>query len=112
MLNQVTLKMHLADAFKDVIKPAAKCAWKSTLDAESAYGDNQAEQFADTFTEMIAEPLAERLAAAIDYYIKSGCIYGNIVTAGTPVTQTAIIPPGVNLGNPVAGKVPNTFGIL
>jgi hypothetical protein len=59
---------------------------------------------------LIAEPLAERLSTAIDYYIKSGCISGTIITVGGPTTQTATISP-INLGNPTAGKVPNTLGI-
>ena len=42
------------------------------------------------------------------------CIYGTIITAGSPVTQTAPINPGgaVNVANPIAGKVPNTLGVM
>ena len=65
-----------------------------------------------TFTEMNDQ--SEKIADIIDQYVKSMCIYGTVITAGSPVTQTALINPGgvVNIANPVAGKIPNILGVM
>ena len=76
---------------------------------KSEYGEDLAKDMAETFDELTAEPLADLLANAIDYYVKNITITGTIITAGSPVTQTAQIVPSPT---PVtAGKIPNTLGI-
>lgn len=77
--------------------------------SKSDVGDEQARQFAETIATVIAPALGERIACAIDYYVKSISIYGTIITAGSPVTQTAVIQSPQYLTN---GKIPNSLGIM
>lgn len=111
MLNVEGLTQDICKAFSDILPVAFETALLCTFPENSKSGQDIAKQFGETATELIAEPLSERLAAAIDYYIKSGAIKGTIVTVGSPSTQTAVISP-INLGNPTAGAAPNTLGIV
>ena len=111
MLNLKGLEKDITDAFKETLPGAFEQALLLTLPEKSKLGSEKAKQFGDTITELVAEPLGQRIASAIDYYIKSGSIKGTIITVGNMVTQTAVLSP-VNLGNPVAGSEPNTLGIV
>jgi hypothetical protein len=111
MLNLSGLESKLKQCFDDTIPEAFTTAFKEYVNVETEENNKRAEQFGETVCQLLSEPWAKQIAAAIDYYIKSGCICGTLITAGSPVTQTCVIPPGVNLGNPVAGSVPNTLGI-
>ena len=75
---------------------------------QSKTGDNIAKKFGETVNDLISEPMAQRLAAAIDYHVRSANIYGTIITVGSMVTQTAVVNSPSPLTN---GKVPNTLGI-
>lgn len=112
MLNSTALKSDLKSIFDDVLPDALECALNSMADFKSEELEKRNKEFADMFTEMVSQPLAERLAACIDHYIKTGCIFGTIITAGSPVTQTAVIAPGTPCGMAIAGKVPNTLGMM
>lgn len=111
MLNLSGLEKDITDAIKETFPNAFQQALSETFPEKSKGGEDMAQKFGETITDLIAEPLGKRLASAIDYYVKSGSIKGTIITVGSMVTQTAVISP-VNLGNPVAGSVPNTLGIV
>ena len=109
MLNVDGLKEQIMQTIKDVVIPAIKEIELARQPNKSEIGEQQAEQIAQTFDELVTEPLADNLANAIDYYIKNMAITGTIITVGSPVTQTAVI---TSMPTPVAnGKVPNTLGI-
>lgn len=110
MLNLSGLENDLKSAFDETIPGAFEQALQETFPIKSENGDNLAKKFGEIINEQISESLAKRIASAIDYYIKSGAITGTIITVGGMTTQTAKISP-VNLGNPIAGAVPNTLGI-
>lgn len=111
MLNTNNLAKDIQDIMEDVLEPSIESALRSLAGEESDASIESAKTFAKTLTDMMAKPFADRMAASIDRYIKSGCIYGTIITAGTPITQTAVIAPGSALGMVTSGKVPNTLGI-
>lgn len=111
MLNLSALEKDITDAFAETLPGAFEQALLMTFPQKSESGSEKAKQFGEAISELVSESLGQRIAAAIDYYIKSGSIKGTIITAGSPVTQTAVISP-VNLGNPIAGSVPNTLGIV
>lgn len=111
MLNSNLLANDIKEIIEDVMQPALESALRSIGSPETKASIEAAQTFAANFTEMMAKPFADRLAASIDHYIKSGSIYGTILTAGTPFAQTAVIPPGASLGMAISGKVPNTLGI-
>ena len=112
MLNSNSLASDLKSIFDDVLKPSIETALRTLSGEESEAGIEKAKTFAENLTEMLSKPLADRLAASIDHYIKSACIFGTILTAGSPVAQTAVIPPGTPAGMAIAGKVPNTLGMM
>lgn len=112
MLNQANLKQKIKDCFDNTIPDAFEQSLLGLFPGSSEIGKEKAKEFGQTFCDLVSESWAEQLSAAIDYYIKCGCIYGMILTTGSPVAQQAVIPPGTNLGNPVAGAVPNTLGIM
>lgn len=111
MLNLSGLEQDLKSAFDETLPGAFEVALQATFPEKSDAGNDMAKRFGEIINEQVAEPLAKRIASAIDYYIKSGAIKGTIITVGSMVTQTAVISP-VNLGNPTAGAVPNTLGIV
>lgn len=111
MLNSNALAKDIQEILDDILKPALEAAIRGMCGEETEASIEKAQTFAENFTEMLSQPFSERLAASIDHYIKSGSIYGTIITAGTPFTQTAVIPPGSSLGMVTSGKVPNTLGI-
>lgn len=114
MLNPTQLKSDLKSALSNIIPSAIEICMRSTFTYMNDESQKLCEEFAARFDDMVSDPLAERLADIIDQYVKSMCIYGTVLTAGSPVTQTAIINPGgaVNVANPIAGKVPNTLGVM
>lgn len=112
MLNPANLKQKIKDCFDQTIPGAFEQAFQETFPGKSEVGDDLAKKFGETFCDLVSDAWAEHLSSAIDYYIKSGCIYGLVLTTGSPVAQQAILPPGLNLGNPAAGIVPNTLGIM
>lgn len=109
-LNLSGLQDKLKKCFDDTIPVAFETAFMEFQTIETEESIKKAKQFGNTIKELCAEPWAMQIAAAIDYYIKSGAISGTIITAGSPATQVATISP-INLGNPTAGAVPNTLGI-
>ena len=111
MLNLAGLEKDITDAFKETFPAAFEQALLGTFPETSKMAEEKAKAFGETITELTAESLGKRIASAIDYYIRSGAIKGTIITVGGPFTQTATIAP-VNLGNPTAGAVPNTLGIV
>jgi hypothetical protein len=109
MLKVDDLKSQLKSAITNTVKPAIKQVLLASYPVKSNQGDEMAERLSQTFDELVSEQLATLFAQAIDYYIKNASITGTIITAGSPVTQTAVI---TSLPTPVTnGKVPNTLGI-
>lgn len=109
MLNPERLKQEIQGALEDYLPGAMEVAFKATMPQQTKHGDTMAERFGETVTKTLAEPLAQALASAIDYHVKSISCFGTIITAGSPVTQTAVIMSPSALTN---GKVPNSIGIM
>ncbi len=108
MLKVDKLESEIKKAFDETFPGAFEQAILTIFPEKSKTGDDMAKEFGETVTELISEPMAQRLAAAIDYHVRSADIYGTIITVGSMVTQTAM----VNSTSPlVNGKVPNTLGI-
>jgi len=114
MLNPTVLKQDLEQMFSDILPGAIEVCMRSTFTEKTTETDELCKNFSKKFDEMTSSQLAERMADIIDKYIKSIGIYGTIITAGSPVTQTAPINPGgaVNVKNPIAGKIPNILGVM
>lgn len=112
MLNSSSLSNEIKSIIEDILEPSLETAIRSMNGEETEAGIEKAKTFAENFTKMMAKPFADRMAASIDHYIKGACIYGTIITAGSPVTQTAVIPPWTSAGMAIAGKVPNTLGMM
>lgn len=114
MLNSNQLKDDLKNTFSQILPNALEICMRSTFTQINDESQKLCSEFAQRFDEMVSDPLAERLADIIDQYVKSICIYGTILTAGSPATQTAMINPGgtINVANPIAGKVPNILGVM
>lgn len=112
MLNSTTLSNEFKEMFDDVLPDAIEAALNSLSEYKSSTLEKKNKEFADLLTEMVSKPLSERMAASIDHYLKSACFYGTIMTAGSPVAQTAIIAPGTSCGMATSGKIPNTIGIM
>ena len=114
MLNNVQLKADLKNTFSQILPNAIEVCMRSTFTEMTDQSQKMCAEFAERFDSMVSDQLAERMADIIDQYVKSMCIYGNIITAGSPATQTAIINPGgvVNVANTVAGKIPNILGVM
>lgn len=110
-LNLSALEKDIQACFEDTLPTAFEQAFKAFLPQESKDGNTKAKKCGEIFTNLVAESWAKRLASAIDYYIKSGAIKGTLITVGSPSTHTCTISP-INLGNPTAGSVPNTLGIV
>ena len=109
MLKEDKLKKELKKAFDETLPSAFEQAFILTCPEKSKIGSKIAKQFGEVINDLVSEPLAERLAAAIDYYVRSANIYGKIVTTGSPFTQIALVNSPSALTN---GKVPNTLGIM
>ena len=108
MLKVDKLEKEIKKAFDETFPGALEQAMLMIFPEQSKTGDNIAKKFGETVNDLISEPMAQRLAAAIDYHVRSANIYGTIITVGSMVTQTA----GVNSPSPLTnGKVPNTLGI-
>lgn len=111
MLNSTALQTELQEIFDDIFPEAFEVALNSTLDYKSDDAEEKNKSMAGQLTEMLSAPLAQRLAGAIDHYIKSGQLFGTIITVGGEFTQTAVISPSP-MGMVTSGKVPNTLGIM
>lgn len=110
MLVVENLESQIKSSLQNVLIPAierCKLVEYKCLNNEEA--KELAKDVADTFDKMVSPNLAKLLANAIDYYIKSASITGNIATAGTPAAQSAVIVPAPTPAT--AGKIPNTLGI-
>jgi len=114
MLNSSQLKDDLKNTFSQILPNALEICMRSTFTQINDESQKLCSEFAQRFDEMVSDALAERLADIIDQYVKSMCIYGTILTAGSPATQTAMVNPGgtINVANPIAGKVPNILGVM
>ena len=108
MVGVAELEKALTGSVEEVLRSALEEAFKHVLPCTSKAGNKVAKEFGESITKMIAEPLGIRFSNAIDYYIKNADIYGQIITVGSPTTQTAKIESPSPLTN---GKVPNTLGI-
>lgn len=108
MLQVGELEKALTRSLEEVLPSALEEAFKHILPNSSEAGNDKAKEFGQCITDMISEPLGIRFANAIDYYVKNADIYGQIITVGSPTTQTAKIESPSPLTN---GKVPNTLGI-
>lgn len=113
MLNPSQLKSDLKTTFSQIIPNAIEVCMRGTFVELTDKSQELCENFAKQFDDMVSDALAERLADIIDQYLKSMCIYGMVLTTGSPVTQQAMVNPGgaINVTNPVAGALPNVLGI-
>lgn len=108
MLNSQKLCSDIQKAIEETLQPALEDTVKILFPNKTDEGDAIAKQIAETLVEHIAEPLGSRLGEAIHAYIKNISIYGTVITAGGPTTQTAQLAPGTPA---TGGKVPNCLGI-
>lgn len=104
------LENQIKCAFQNIIPPAIERCKLGEYQMESDIAKKKAKEYADTFDELVSADLAKLIANAIDYYIKNACITGQIITVGGWVTQMAPIVPAPT--PVVAGKIPNTLGIM
>ena len=114
MLRPDVLKTDLKNTFSQIIPNAIEICMRGTFVELNDKSQELCSNFAKQFDNIVSEQLADRIADIIDQYVKSMCIYGNILTTGSPVTQTAIINPGgvLNVANPIAGVMPNVLGVM
>lgn len=110
MLRVGDLESQLKSALGNIIPKAIEQCKLNEYPNESELAKEKAKEFAETFDDLVTEQLAKLIANAIDYYIKNATITGTIITAGSPVTQTAVIMPAPMPST--AGKIPNTLGIM
>lgn len=110
MLDVNYLADQITQAFKNTLIPALELAFKNHYDVKTKKDAERAEAFANTIDDVVSANLGELLANAIDTYIKMGEMEGTIITTGGPTTQMAQLIPR-NLGNAIAGTVPNILGI-
>lgn len=108
MLKVDKLEEELKKAFEETIPMAFERALQMTFPKDSKIGDEMAGEYGKLLGEMIAEPLAKRLAAAIDYHVRSAEVYGTLITTGAPTTHYCNISSPSPLTN---GKMPNSLGI-
>lgn len=104
------LENQIKCAFQNIIPPAIERCKLGEYQMESDIAKKKAKEYADTFDELVSADLAKLIANAIDYYVKNMWITGQIITVGGPVTQMAMIAPAPT--PVVAGKIPNTLGIM
>ena len=108
MLNVDKLKNEIANAIKTIIVPAIETMELNQLPT-GKLSEKMAKDKAKVFDDLVTEQFSEILANAIHSYIKNANIIGNIITVGSPTTQTATISPAATPS--IAGAIPNTFGI-
>lgn len=108
MLKVDKLESEIKKAFDETLPGAFEQAVLLIFPEKSKTGDDIAKKFGETANDLISGPLAQRLAAAIDYHVRSATIYGTIITVGGMVTQTAMINSPSAITN---GSVPNSLGI-
>lgn len=111
MLVVANLESQIKSALSNIIpKALERCKLNEYQSENSDKAKEMAKKFADEFDDLVSADLAKLIANAIDYYIKNAAIMGTIITVGSPVTQTAPIVPAPS--PVVAGKIPNTLGIM
>ena len=71
MLDPDKLSSEIEKMLNETLPSAFEQALNETFIEKSERGDKIAKQFGDTITELLAKPLAERLAFAIDAYVKN-----------------------------------------
>lgn len=108
MLKLDKLEKEIKKAFDETLPGAFEKGLRMTFPKDSKSGDEISKEFGKLINDMLAEPLAQRLAAAIDYHVRSIDIYGNLITNGPPTTHFCMINSPSPLTN---GKVPNTLGV-
>ena len=105
----MSLKEDFKSALEDILPGAIENGMLQTFLIRNDDAKEICKNVAETITDLVADPLADRFAGAIDAYVKCMDITGTIITAGSPVTQTAVIltttVPTTN------GLVPNTLGV-
>ena len=110
MLDVKALKTNIEDAVKaslpNAIEDAVLEMWPSLSDTNNDRAKKLGESIANAF----APNFAETLSSIIDAYIKTAEIVGTISTVGGPTAQFAQLLP-INMGNPMAGSIPNTLKI-
>lgn len=109
MLKPEVLKEQIYNAFSQYFPLAFEEAAKVLMPTTSEAGSEMCKNFGQTLSELLAEPMASSIAYAIDFYIKNASITGQIVTTGSPVTQTATLIPSTT--PIIAGTIPNTLKI-
>lgn len=109
MLNIASLQKEIQAAFDETLPGAFEQALLKTMPTHTEAGDAMAKEFGRTVNDLISESLSNRLAAAIDYHVKSATIYGTLITVGSPFTQTCVVTSPSPMTN---GKVPNSLGIM
>lgn len=108
MLKLSELEKSLTSAFEEVLPTAFEEALKVLMPETTKDGSTKFKKAGETFKELVSAELGERIANAIDYYVRNITIYGNLITVGSPTTHTCTI----NSPSPITnGKVPNTLGI-
>lgn len=108
MLNEARLAKEIKAMLDDVVPGAMEQAWLETFPGNSEAGRELAKKFGETFNKLTSPHISQRLAAAIDYYVRNADIYGTLITTGSPVLHTCAIESPFPLTN---GKVPNTLGL-
>lgn len=109
MLNPDNLKQDILNCINTIFPKAFNQAMLNTYSVHSKHNREKAQKFAEVVTDQIAEPLAEGLASAIDRYIKSANVHGQIWTIGNKFLQKATIAStGEGVGG---GAIPNFLTI-
>lgn len=109
MLNKNELQKQIQSSLEKNFKKACARAVEKLMPIPTENGKKRTEDFAETFTKIIADNLSVSLAEAIDYYVKNIELHGTVITVGSPTTQTALINCTPN--PTVNGTVPNTLKI-
>lgn len=108
MLNINALTDKIKPAFENYLYEGLKQAFTEVLPDPSDEGNELADKFASAVRDVAAVQMAECIAGAIDYYVRSISIYGNLITTGSPGTHTATIASPAPATN---GSTPNSLGI-
>ena len=109
MLKPDILEDNIRKALDEYLPIAFEEAIKVIMPRNTTEVDDLCKQFGQTVADVLSEPLASSLAAAIDYYVKNISITGQIITTGSPVSQTSLIS-----SSPIPvqnGVIPNTLKI-
>lgn len=116
-LDKSTLKDKIKEAVEESFKPALEVSLKKLMPTESTASDEAAKTFAETFVDICAEPFAEYLSSAIDYYIRTADIHGQmqifgIQTVGGMTAQTQVVPLTVTAATYPVGQGGGTLPLI